>query len=299
MAKQRAAKPAYQRNPPYCYPDLEKLKEDRPYDKGLSRPNPDEKMSRFGDPTDLDFEKDRIVEVELAGFGPDGRRTAKAKVHRDLADVLRRAFDEIASLGLSYRLNTFGPHSTYSFRYGTGRSNFKRFTTSGEYAGVAGKETWNVVYARHDRAHHRMQKPVGSDSVPRWRRLSNHAWGSAIDINAATNPMGALKEFDLPPEIVRVMRSWGYYWGGYFLGDDRDYMHFEFASKDIRKSTTVQIPRSHVVFPFGQPGKHESPTKYFFLNEQCCSPSPSPTCTSSPVSRSTSCGWCTGATSPR
>lgn len=106
------------------------------------------------------FEKDRIVEVKLAGFGPGGRGTAKARVHRDLADVLRQAFDEIASLGLSYRLNAFGPHSTYSFRYGTGKSNFKRFTTSGEYAGVAGKETWNVVYARHDRAHHRMQKPV-------------------------------------------------------------------------------------------------------------------------------------------
>jgi hypothetical protein len=73
--------------------------------------------------------------------------------------------------------------------------------------------------------------------VPRFVRgsrkaLSNHAFGTAFDINASTNPRGAR-----PPlvgkkgsvrELVAIANSLGFYWGGHF-GAKPDGMHFEVA----------------------------------------------------------------------
>jgi peptidoglycan hydrolase-like protein with peptidoglycan-binding domain len=72
--------------------------------------------------------------------------------------------------------------------------------------------------------------------VPRYVRgsnsnLSNHAWGTAFDINVEWNPRGAL-----PPlrgregsvrELVARANQLGFYWGGHFTR--RDGMHFEIA----------------------------------------------------------------------
>jgi len=72
--------------------------------------------------------------------------------------------------------------------------------------------------------------------VPRFVRgsnttLSNHAWGTAFDINTEWNPRGAL-----PPlrsregsvrELVPLANEYGFYWGGHF--SRRDGMHFEVA----------------------------------------------------------------------
>lgn len=62
--------------------------------------------------------------------------------------------------------------------------------------------------------------------------LSNHAFGSAFDINAPFNPLGA--EPALPGEkgclfdLVSIAHDHGFYWGGHF-GKRRDGMHFEVA----------------------------------------------------------------------
>ena len=72
--------------------------------------------------------------------------------------------------------------------------------------------------------------------VPRFIRgsrtvLSNHAFGSAFDINASFNPLGAM-----PPlvgqkgsvrELVGIAHDNLFYWGGHFTR--RDGMHFEIA----------------------------------------------------------------------
>jgi hypothetical protein len=72
--------------------------------------------------------------------------------------------------------------------------------------------------------------------VPRFVRgsrktLSNHAFGSAFDINAAWNGLGIT-----PPlvgqkgsvrELVEMANKNGFYWGGHF--DRKDGMHFEVA----------------------------------------------------------------------
>lgn len=73
--------------------------------------------------------------------------------------------------------------------------------------------------------------------VPRFVRgsrtaLSNHAFGTAFDINASLNPRGVK-----PPlvgkkgsvrELVTIANSLGFYWGGHF-GTKPDGMHFEIA----------------------------------------------------------------------
>ena len=56
-------------------------------------------------------------------------------------------------------------------------------------------------------------------------RLSSHAWGAAIDINAPGNAYGAEPTMD--SGLVRHMEEWGLYWGGRWMIPDG--MHFEWG----------------------------------------------------------------------
>jgi hypothetical protein len=62
--------------------------------------------------------------------------------------------------------------------------------------------------------------------------LSNHAFGSAFDINVAWNPLGAtpalVGEKGCVRELVRLANRHGFYWGGHFAKRP-DGMHFEVA----------------------------------------------------------------------
>jgi hypothetical protein len=73
--------------------------------------------------------------------------------------------------------------------------------------------------------------------VPRFIRgstssLSNHAFGTAFDINAAFNPLKAepalVGEEGCVRELVELANKWGFYWGGHFKSRP-DGMHFEVA----------------------------------------------------------------------
>lgn len=61
--------------------------------------------------------------------------------------------------------------------------------------------------------------------------LSNHAFGTAFDINAAWNALGAQPALPGSPgcllDLVPVAQEFGFYWGGHF--DRGDGMHFEVA----------------------------------------------------------------------
>jgi len=72
--------------------------------------------------------------------------------------------------------------------------------------------------------------------VPRFIRgsnttLSNHAWGTAFDINYRWNQLGHLPalrgEVGSVRELVPRAHQFGFYWGGHF--SRRDGMHFEVA----------------------------------------------------------------------
>lgn len=73
--------------------------------------------------------------------------------------------------------------------------------------------------------------------VPRFQRkstskLSNHAFGSAFDINAAFNGLGVepalIGEKGCVRELVSIANKHGFYWGGHFMTRE-DGMHFEVA----------------------------------------------------------------------
>jgi hypothetical protein len=72
--------------------------------------------------------------------------------------------------------------------------------------------------------------------VPRFVRgsrttLSNHAFGSAFDINFKWNGLGKrpalVGEKGCVRELVQIAHRWGFYWGGHFTRLDG--MHFEIA----------------------------------------------------------------------
>lgn len=65
-------------------------------------------------------------------------------------------------------------------------------------------------------------------------RLSNHAWGTAFDINAFYNPLGAKPAIrgnkGSVQELVGIANKHGFFWGGHF-SNRPDGMHFEIGKK--------------------------------------------------------------------
>lgn len=59
--------------------------------------------------------------------------------------------------------------------------------------------------------------------------LSNHAFGAALDIDPAHNPLGSTKAKS-HPIIIAAFKNQGALWGGDYKGR-KDPMHFEFVSR--------------------------------------------------------------------
>lgn len=55
--------------------------------------------------------------------------------------------------------------------------------------------------------------------------LSMHAYGAAVDFDAAHNPLGAIHG-KMPPEVVAIFKAEGWRWGGDYSGR-KDWMHME------------------------------------------------------------------------
>jgi len=82
----------------------------------------------------------------------------------------------------------------------------------------------------------------GGSWVPRYVRgsrtyLSNHAWGTAFDINVAWNMLGTTPALvgkkGSVRELVTIANDNGFYWGGHFKGRP-DGMHFEIANLKLK-----------------------------------------------------------------
>ena len=65
------------------------------------------------------------------------------------------------------------------------------------------------------------------------KRLSNHSWGTAFDINYKWNLLhetpAIIWEQGCVFELVHLAHRWGFFWGGHFKGNRVDGMHFEIA----------------------------------------------------------------------
>jgi hypothetical protein len=77
------------------------------------------------------------------------------------------------------------------------------------------------------------------------RTPSNHSWGLALDINARTNPMGSTFRSDLPPAVVALWWSCGFYWGGWYRSRP-DAMHFEYVGRPADVAGHLAIARRHL-----------------------------------------------------
>jgi D-alanyl-D-alanine carboxypeptidase len=71
-------------------------------------------------------------------------------------------------------------------------------------------------------------REVRSDGGTTGGNLSRHAWGMALDMNTASNPMGGVPTMDC--RVVWIFRKWGFAWGGNFTTPDG--MHFEWVGED-------------------------------------------------------------------
>lgn len=210
------------------------------------------------------FEKNHVVKVSLPGFGPQKSRSVTVDVNRKLAHLFVAAFEKIKSENLPYVLHETG---AYLFRYQQNPSVKAAIANRPEYETLRKQngfwDSWNILCAEQDRKLRAFddQIPFKNGTTLKKNLLSNHAFGSAIDINWGTNPYQKGARFDMPRRIVEIMEGFGFHWGGYY----HDYMHFEYL-----RSTIVGIPDEvppQVLFPFCANEKRESPLKYYFLNE--------------------------------
>lgn len=62
------------------------------------------------------------------------------------------------------------------------------------------------------------------------RSPSNHSRGKAVDINSLANPFQRTFRSDMPPAMVKMWESCGWYWGGRYR-TTADAMHFEYLGR--------------------------------------------------------------------
>jgi len=72
------------------------------------------------------------------------------------------------------------------------------------------------------------------------RTPSNHSWGLAVDLNAASNPMGATLVTDMPAWMPDMWTECGFRWGGAYQGR-KAAMHFDDMGSpaDVARDTTT------------------------------------------------------------
>ena len=106
-------------------------------------------------------------------------------------------------------------------------------------------------------------RPIANTSTP-----SNHSWGTAVDINAPTNPRrqrGLPMVSNIPRRVVDLWKGHGFRWGGEFSWPDP--MHFEFMGTTAQARATAArlraflsgapappAPQHRPVVPYAYPG---------------------------------------------
>lgn len=78
---------------------------------------------------------------------------------------------------------------------------------------------------------------------------SEHARGTAIDVNATTNPMGSTLRTDMPWWVPVVGKRWGLRWGGAY-SNRKDAMHYEFMGT---KADAAAIVKANLALPNDEP----------------------------------------------
>ena len=98
---------------------------------------------------------------------------------------------------------------------------------------------------------HELIEPIDEGALDDWgyafrnirgvtEKLSNHASGTAIDLNAPKHPLGAVGTFpaEKVPMIRALAKKYGLRWGGDYL-NRKDEMHFEIDITPVRAAALI------------------------------------------------------------
>lgn len=66
-------------------------------------------------------------------------------------------------------------------------------------------------------------RPIGGTNTP-----SNHSWGLAVDWNWTDNPYTTTGRHSMPDWMPATWSRYGFGWGGWYTGAQKDWMHLEF-----------------------------------------------------------------------
>jgi len=99
---------------------------------------------------------------------------------------------------------------------------------------------------------HKLIEPIDEGTLDDWGyafrdvrnvpgKLSNHASGTAIDINATQHPLGKVGTFPAEkiPMIKALSKKYGLIWGGSETWKRRDEMHFEIALGEAKVAALI------------------------------------------------------------
>ena len=98
---------------------------------------------------------------------------------------------------------------------------------------------------------HSLIEPIDDDIYDDWGwafrmvrgttdKLSNHASGTAIDLNATRHPLGAAGTFDPAkvPMLLALCKKYALAWGGSYRGR-KDEMHFEISIDAVKVAALI------------------------------------------------------------
>ncbi|CAB4222118.1 D-alanyl-D-alanine carboxypeptidase [uncultured Caudovirales phage] len=99
---------------------------------------------------------------------------------------------------------------------------------------------------------HKLIEPIDEGNLDDWGycfrmvrnstdQLSNHASGTAIDLNSSRHPLAKMNTFDTlkVPMLQALVRKYGLRWGGDYTGR-KDEMHFEINLNEAKVAALVK-----------------------------------------------------------
>ncbi|NLE02383.1 MAG: peptidoglycan DD-metalloendopeptidase family protein [Fibrobacter sp.] len=204
-----------------------------------------------------DFTTTKTTLVALPGFGEKGDVTKKIRMHKALEKSLISAFTEIKDAKLGYILwedQVWG--QTFRYKKNTTTNTYIKNRPEYEHLKKAMKiDDWNswgwaIKAAAYDAQNGKLGEliDIGSKKVTKKSLLSNHAWGTAIDINSGFNDFSPNAHFDMNKKIIEILAKYGFRWGGYY----HDYMHFEYVLDHLPDSSEKPAdspPKTTIFFP--------------------------------------------------
>jgi hypothetical protein len=105
--------------------------------------------------------------------------------------------------------------------------------------------------------------PWGYDNRPisGTQRASGHSVAVSVDINAPYNPYSYTFVSNMPPPMVADLESLGMYWGGRYVGQKYDAMHFGFCRKPAAVAAYIVRARAILgqVTPPKPPSEEDMP----------------------------------------